>query len=237
MYVFLFLYVPAIFSTPSPDHHRRPTTSHHHRDLREPHHLPHHSNHHHHNQHHQHHHHHRQSHVSTTSTQESMDQDSMANLVGSNHVPPPNHTNSNTMFRSNVDRGGAGGGNRWRSRSSPAVAHERWRHQSHGDLTFGHQQHRRDVSPGAPPPPPPRNFLHSSFHDLHTANEIRASRQDLRELRDQILRQNQAEEFNRQRSFRSSRRSLHERKWPPAPASPSCRRCSESAQPANMFRY
>ena len=102
-----------------------------------------------------------------------------------------------------------------RSRSSPPVTrrgglmrnnNHHWS-SSQGELNFGAS--REALTPG---------FLHSSFHDLHAANEVRASRHDLRELRE-MLRQNQTGD----KSLRSSRRSFRERKWPPP--SPNCRRC------------
>ena len=155
---------------------------------------------------HLHHHHHLEQHQQQHPSHMLFESESMANLVGTDL-----HNNHR----------------RWRSRSSPApvhrgdrLRHRHW-HQSHGDLNY------LDENPHFQQPSPqmPRSFMHNSFHDLHAANEMRASRHDLRELRDLLHRRNHD-------SIRSStRRSMHERKW--VPGSPSCRRCSDGPQ----FRY
>ncbi|XP_059091739.1 uncharacterized protein LOC131887207 isoform X1 [Tigriopus californicus] len=145
-------------------------------------------------------------------------QDSLANLVGTEHP------RSSFQATESSPRGA-----RWRSRSNPAsnFTNRDWR-----DLSF-HQfhQHPRDRSP---PAVAPRNF-HSSFHDLHTANEMRASRADLRELRD-LLRTGSG--LTREQTMRTSRRSLHDNKWgPPTPPPQPCRRCSEGVPHAGMMRF
>ena len=152
-----------------------------------------------------HHHHHHHQHQHSLPSRDSMD-----NLVG-----------TSSLFRGNNNAFQA----RWRSRSSPAVAHRfRGGWMDEENNSFGYPFPRqRSQSPQAHP----RHFMHSSFHDLHAANELRASRQDLRELRD-LLRQTQTNDLDREMSRRSSRRGLHERKWPHGmPGSPSCRRCAE----------
>ena len=105
---------------------------------------------------------------------------------------------------------------RWRrSRSSPAVAHNfniggRWQQAIGGsgwqraDIPAEQQQQQH---------PPPVNF-HSSFHDLHAANEMRASRHDLRELRD-LLRQDDMRSLRSTRTTATNRGRERERKWPP----------------------
>ena len=168
----------------------------------------------HHASHHGHHHHGHHNHLSDHSDS-SPSRDSMANLVGTSH------------FRQHA----------WRSRSSPPVAHRGLRNwtqhaASQGELNFAYRN--RDRSP--PGQPVPRTFLHSSFHDLHAANENRASRQDLRELRE-MLRNQGGPEMHRA-SIRSSRRSMHERKWPPVPGSPNaCRRCIDGLHHHGLSRY
>jgi hypothetical protein len=148
----------------------------------------------------------------------------MANLVGSER-PGGGHHNRHaaSLFR---DRGADElASTRWRSRSSPAVAHNfnlqnrwlpgglavngGWLANSQGDLTLRRQERQAQAQADnlERDPSPPANF-HASFHDLHAANEMRAGRQDLRELRD-LLRQDDMTLHH------STRRSLRERKWPP----------------------
>ena len=148
---------------------------------------------------------------------------SMSNLVGTDHHlhrglsynPRIGGAATPTAFR----RGETDHESRWRrSRSSPAVAHNfnigaggRWQ-----QAVGGSGWQRADI-PGEQPnfreSAQPVNF-HSSFHDLHAANEMRASRQDLRELRE-LLRQEDMRSLRSTRTTATNRRSLRERKWPP----------------------
>ena len=143
---------------------------------------------------------------------------SMSNLVGTDHHlhrglsynPRIGGAATPTAFR----RGETDHESRWRrSRSSPAVAHNfnigaggRWQ-----QAVGGSGWQRADI-PGEQPPPPV-NF-HSSFHDLHAANEMRASRHDLRELRD-LLRQEDMRSLRSTRTTATNRGRERERKWPP----------------------
>ncbi len=132
--------------------------------------------------------------------------------------------------------GGVGGGEfsgafgRWRSRSSPPpVARRLQQPTSTAAATAAADAYDDD------PHGRPRTNFHSSFHDLHLANEARASRHDLSQLREEVLRgfrgpaSSSAHAHHHHHQDISSRRSFRS-KWPlppPPETSPSCRRCSE----------
>ena len=149
---------------------------------------------------------------------------SMSNLVGTTVTDAHLHRGMSynpriglgaatpNIFRREDPEAAASPPSRWRrSRSSPAVAHNfniggRWQ-----QAVGGSGWQRADI-PGEQPPPPV-NF-HSSFHDLHAANEMRASRHDLRELRD-LLRQEDMRSLRSTRTTATNRGRERERKWPP----------------------
>ena len=147
---------------------------------------------------------------------------SMSNLVGT--AVTDSHLHRGMSYNPRIGLGAATpnifrrereeeGPSRWRrSRSSPAVAHNfnvapRWQQAIGGS---GWQ--RADI-PSEQPPLAPVNF-HSSFHDLHAANEMRASRHDLRELRE-MLRQDDMRSLRSTRTTATNRGRERERKWPP----------------------
>jgi len=83
-----------------------------------------------------------------------------------------------------------------------------WRATSHGDLNSSD-----DLWSGGSPRRLP-GFGFRSSHDLHAANEVRASRNDLRELRERLLARGSHNDL------RSSRRNV------PKPWNGSCQACS-----------
>lgn len=147
---------------------------------------------------------------------------SMSNLVGT--TVTDTHLHRGMSYNPRIGLGAATpnlfrraeaaeeGPSRWRrSRSSPAVAHNfniaapRWQ-----QAVGGSGWQRADIPDT---PATPVNF-HSSFHDLHAANEMRASRHDLRELRE-MLRQDDMRSLRSTRTTATHRGRERERKWPP----------------------
>lgn len=169
-------------------------------------------------------------HRRNASQDSSFESGSMSNLVGTtmgNHGTTDHHLHRGMSYNPRIGLGAATPNifrgddpaasppSRWRrSRSSPAVAHNfniggRWQ-----QAVGGSGWQLADI-PGEQPrhQQPPGNF-HSSFHDLHAANERRASRHDLSELRD-LLRQEDARSLRSTRTTATNRGRERERKWPP----------------------
>lgn len=116
------------------------------------------------------------------------------------------------------------------------MARRLWAASSHHNLAAAAAAAAADAYDDDPDTGRPRTNFHSSFHDLHLANEARASRHDLREMREEVLRGFRGPASSAHvhpptttaaGGAATSRRSF--RKWPlpPAKGSPSCRRCSE----------
>ncbi len=214
---------PSIIPPPPPP----PETSFHHHNNFHRSASSHHLNHHHHNSpsHHHNHHHHHHSSIDL----DDRGHDSMDNLVGTHqhHHQSRGYNTHHSVFRGQFQDGGRGGGGgeqfgRWRSRSSPPVARrlKSWA-TSQNDLTHMGDAYDDDAIGR------PRTNFHSSFHDLHLANEARASRHDLSQMREEVVRG-----FRGGGGERSSRRNF--RKWPLPPpggkGSPSCRRCEDEGR-------
>ena len=154
----------------------------------------------------------------------------MENLGGSHH-----HLHH---LRGYATHNHSSSSHRWRSRSSPNVGRRNNGNNPNNNLRSWAQSNGADLRYDADPSGLSRTNFHSSFHDLHLANEARASRHDLRELREGLQRGGLLEG--------GSRRSFAARKWPMPPAnqhggrfdrSPSpnaCRRCQQEQQQQHL---